>query len=56
MKLDEVGSAAVVNAIRFLVFKPPAAMLGSFTTRLPPVLAGAHHSCQIHSGLASTAR
>lgn len=51
MKLDEVGSAAVVNAITFLVFK-----LGSFTIRLPPILAGAHHSCQIHSGLVSTAR
>lgn len=42
MKLDEVGSAAAVNAITSLVFKPPAAMLGSFTIRLPPVLAGAH--------------
>lgn len=55
MKVAEVGSAAVANAIMFLVFKPPAAMLGSFTIRLPPILAGAHY-CQIHSGLASTAR
>lgn len=56
MKLDEVDSAAVVNAITFLVFKPPAAMLGSFSIRLLPVLAGAHHSCQTHSGLASAER
>lgn len=55
MKLAEVGSAAVANAIMFLVFKPPAAKLGSFTIRLPPILAGAHY-CQIHSGLASTAK
>lgn len=41
VKLDEVGSAPVANADAVLMFKPPAAMLGSFTMRLPLILAGA---------------
>lgn len=39
-----MGSAPVANADAVLIFKPPAAMLESFTVRLSLILAGAHYS------------